>query len=189
MGWLRRGGHAPLAGGRSLTWSVAEGRRGTRWREVTTDRDAVRRAVLLEVSPAGRVTRLEIAGAAGLLTLHPEVDETALHGNVVTPEGIRHLALAWSAEHVILIAGSRVASAVGVGAAGGRALAVGETRDVAVVAVGDDLVPRAGHGILARTDHRSWAWRSDTASPADTVRFAADGGLDVDDGASWALED
>ena len=30
---------------------------------------------------------------AGLLTLHPEPDETAMHGNVVGPDGVRHLAL------------------------------------------------------------------------------------------------
>ena len=46
----------------------------------------------LEVAPNGRVTRLELTTGAGLLTLHPEPDESALHGNVVTPTGIRHLA-------------------------------------------------------------------------------------------------
>ena len=41
------------------------------------------RVTLLETTKADRLSRLEIAGAAGLLTLHPEPDDSALHGNLV----------------------------------------------------------------------------------------------------------
>ena len=90
---IRAGGRAVLPTGATVVWSVAEGLRGRRWRELVTVGGSFRRSMLLEASPAGRVTRLELSTAAGLLTLHPDADSRELHGNVVTPTGIRHLAL------------------------------------------------------------------------------------------------
>lgn len=66
--------------------------------------------LLLEVDSAGRWTRLELATSGGLLTLHPEPDESAVHGNVVTPSGVRPLALPWSAAHRLLLPGDPVAT-------------------------------------------------------------------------------
>lgn len=119
MARLRLGGCGVGLDGEQLVWSVAEGARGGRWREVASLGGAVRRSVLLEISPAGRVTRLELATAAGLLTLHPEPDESALHGNVVTTDGIRHVALAWSPDHHLLVLASPAAAAVIVRAVAG----------------------------------------------------------------------
>jgi hypothetical protein len=190
MGWRRRGGHAPAAGGGSVVWSMAEGRHGTRWREATTSPAGdLLRSLLLEVSPVGRVTRLEVAASAGLLTLHPEPDESALHGNLVTPDGIRHLSLAWSPAHVLLVSGSPVGSAVGVGAADGGSLELGASRDVDVVVVTDGLVPLAGRGALLRTAERRWTWQPAGAAPAVLVELADDGEPVLAAGTSWALED
>ena len=60
---------------------------------------------MLEVDAEGRPTRLELSGAAGLLTLHPSADQRELHGNVVTPDGIRHLRFDWSRDHEFIVEG------------------------------------------------------------------------------------
>ena len=85
--WLRQAGHGRAPDGSIVTWSVAEGRRGRRWREVVRAGEGIRSSLLLELDPDGRFSHLELSTAAGLLTLHPEPDGT-LHGNAVTAEGI-----------------------------------------------------------------------------------------------------
>jgi len=106
--WLRRAGHGRDAMGALVTWSVAEGRRGRRWREVVADGEAVRSSLLLELDADGRFSHLELSTAAGLLTLHPEADGT-LHGNAVTADGIRHVAgLAWDRDRAISVRGSAI---------------------------------------------------------------------------------
>ncbi len=110
--WLRRAGRLDLGGGETVLWSVAEGRRGRRWRSLRLDADGhVISDLLLELDPTGSWTRLELATAAGILTLHPEPDERATHGNVVTPSGVRHLALEWGRDHRLVIEGEPVAVA------------------------------------------------------------------------------
>jgi hypothetical protein len=110
---LRRGGTGSAADGSRVVWSVAEGRRGLRWREVRTDpaTAAVLSSLLLETDPDGRFTHAELSTAAGLLTLHPEGDGT-LHGNVVSADGVRHLrGLPWHPDGTLHVAGSAVAAA------------------------------------------------------------------------------
>jgi hypothetical protein len=69
-------------------------------------------SLLLELDPDGHFSHLELATAAGLLTLHPEPDGT-LHGNVVTADGISHVrGMPWTADGVIVVAGSAVCRAV-----------------------------------------------------------------------------
>ena len=97
-GWLRRAGRLLLGGGETVLWSVAEGRRGRRWRSARRDADGnLVSDLLLELDPVGRWTRLELATTAGILTLHPEPDDTAVHGNVVTAD------LAVTAEEAIVV--------------------------------------------------------------------------------------
>ena len=67
--------------------------------------------LLLEVDPDGRWTRLELATVRGILTLHPDLDGTAVHGNVVTPDGVVPLTFAWSPQHRLVVAGEPVAAA------------------------------------------------------------------------------
>ena len=112
MGWLRVAGTGQGPAGETVTWSLAEGSRGRRWREVVVRDGMVAHSLLLELDPDGRFAHLELSTPSGLLTLHPEGDGT-LHGNAVTAAGIRHVAgLAWAAHDVVLVAGSRVCAAV-----------------------------------------------------------------------------
>jgi hypothetical protein len=120
--WLRRGGSGYQADGSLVVWSVAEGRRGRRWREVAVAGDAIRSSLLLELDPDGRFNHLELATAAGLLTLHPEADAT-LHGNSVTSSGIRPVAgLEWDRDGAIWLSGSSICVAAGRRRDGSRAV-------------------------------------------------------------------
>jgi hypothetical protein len=127
-GWLRRAGHGRAPDGSIITWSVAEGSRGRRWREVVRagEGSGIRSSLLLELDRDGRFSHLELSTAAGLLTLHPEGDGT-LHGNAVTADGVRHVVgLPWDAETVVLLEGSTVcAAAAGSGPAGRGSLHIG----------------------------------------------------------------
>jgi len=148
--WLRRAGRLDAGGGETVLWSVAEGGRGRRWRSLRLDADGRPRSdLLLEVDPVGRWTRLELATAAGILTLHPEPDERSVHGNVVTPSGVRHLALRWGSGHRLVVddepvVGVALAVATPAGAGPGIVVTTGlavEVRDDIVVPTGtaDDL--------------------------------------------------
>ena len=111
--WLRRAGTGRDADGGWVTWSVAEGRRGRRWREVVVADGGVRSSLLLELDADGRFSHLELSTAAGLLTLHPEEDGT-LHGNAVTADGVRHVAeWLWERDRAIWLRGSAICLAAG----------------------------------------------------------------------------
>jgi hypothetical protein len=111
--WLRRAGRG-RRGDDWVIWSVSEGSRGRRWREVVYSGDRVFSALLLETHPTGTFAHLELATASGLLTLHPEGDGT-LHGNVVASTGIEHvIGLAWSHANVILVSGSPISEAAAI---------------------------------------------------------------------------
>ena len=138
MAYLRRAGAGTLADGAELVWSVADGRRGRRWRAVATLDGSVTHALLLEVDLAGRPSRLELATPAGLLTLHPEEGSGRLHGNVVTPGGMRHVALPLGDDHGLEVEGRPIAAAVTAHRLA-RSTAVGEGRPVEVVLIGPDL--------------------------------------------------
>jgi hypothetical protein len=106
--WLRRAGRGRDAEGWWVVWSIAEGSRGRRWREVRHRDGAVAHSLLLETDPDGRFSHLELSTASGLLTLHPEPDGT-LHGNVVTLDGIEHIrGLAWTPDSVVIVEGSTI---------------------------------------------------------------------------------
>jgi len=165
---LRLGGRATLPDGDEVIWSVADGRRGRRWRAETIRAGSIVGSLLLELDVDGRPSRLELATANGLLTLHPE-STGALHGNAVTPDGIRHLAFDWSDEHELEIEGSVIARAV---TASRLAVAtpVGEGRSVPVVAIGLDLAVRTGERHYHRLDATTWRVGGD----GDPERFAVD---------------
>lgn len=102
--YLRVGGRFEDGEGATVLWSVAEGSRGRRWRWARTAADGSALSALLETGRDGRAERLEVAGAAGLLVLHPERGPDGVaadaHGNVVAPDGVRPLAFAWGPGHV-----------------------------------------------------------------------------------------
>jgi hypothetical protein len=117
-GLVRLGGRGTLRDGSRVVWSVAEGRRGRRWREVHTAADgAVISSLLLETDADGRFSHTELSTAAGLLTLHPESDGT-LHGNLVTDAGVNHVrGVPWDPDGAVLLLESLVAAAVAAAAA------------------------------------------------------------------------
>ena len=88
----RKAGWGTASDGSLVTWTVSEGRRGRRWREVIARDGAVVHALLLETDPDGRFSHMELARADGLWTFHPEADGT-LHGNHVgSGSGVGHIA-------------------------------------------------------------------------------------------------
>jgi hypothetical protein len=110
---LRVAGWGTLDDGSTMTWTIAEGRRGRRWREVIARDHAVGHALLLETDAAGRFSHLELARSDGLWTFHPEPDGT-LHGNHVDPRGavVRHVeGMPFGADDLLVIEGSPLAAA------------------------------------------------------------------------------
>ena len=111
---LRFGGRGQGVDGGSVVWSVAEGSRGRRWREVRNTGHAVASSLLLETDAAGRFAHLELSTPSGLLTLHPEGDGT-LHGHAIVSDGIEHVeGLRWDADGLALLEGSTVCRAVAI---------------------------------------------------------------------------
>jgi hypothetical protein len=151
---VRRAGRATLEDGTDIVWSVADGRLGRRWRAMTSRSGSVVEALLLEIDADGRPTRLELTTAAGLLTLHPE-PSGSLHGNVVTPVGMRHLTFAWSDEHELAIDRSPIAAAITARRLAST-VAVGEGREVRVVDVARDLSVREGARRYVRVAESGW---------------------------------
>lgn len=179
---MRRAGTGRTAEGRLAWWSVAEGRRGRRWRETVVEGGGIRHSLLLETDPRGRFTHLELSTPAGLLTLHPEGDGT-LHGNAIEVAGVRHVGgLPWDAEGVVLLDGSPVSLVAAVHGrvihrgGGGfdlRALRI----DLALsLSLGDELVNPVGDR----------AWRFEGLG--STIRVDADGLPVLADGTTWPLE-
>ena len=109
---LRRAGSGTLVDGSVVTWSVAEGERGRRWRWTVSTAAGLLHTGLIELDAAGRFARLELETGEGMLTLHPEVDRRTAHGNVVRVGGVEPVAVAWSADDAIAIDGDPFGSAV-----------------------------------------------------------------------------
>lgn len=186
---MRRAGSGLLPGGRRLTWTVADGRRGRRWRAITTSADGrLAESLLLETAPDGTFRRLELATPAGLLTLHPDEAGEALHGNVVRPAGVEHVALPWSPGHAVLAGGSAVTGAVAALALS-ASVGVGEGRAVRAVEVGDGLAIRRATWRAARVGDRRWRLLAADGGAAVAVELDGDGipsGLGEELG--WPLE-
>lgn len=187
---LRLGGRVALPSGEVVVWSVADGRRGRRWRESVT-RDGVQiRSVLFETDRSGRVERLEMASDAGLLTLHPDADDSTLHGNVVTSDGIRHLTFAWGTADSLFVVGSPAAAAIALGRLV-QTTATGTTERVSTIRVDTRLEPNPFAWDVSRVDERTWRLveASDAPSPEErTVRLDEDGLVDLPGGERWPLE-
>ncbi len=183
---VRRGGRGRLPDGGLLTWSVAEGGRGRRWRATLVRGEWLVCSMLLETDLGGRPARLEVDAAAGLLTLHPGENERALHGNVVTPAGVRHLAFAWSPVHELVVTDVPLVAMAAL-ARLGRDVAIGEGREVAAVVIGPDLRAESASWRVDRVGDGSWR----TSDPGGVRELAVDhDGLPagLDDAETWPLE-
>ena len=131
---VRRAGAGRFVDGTDVVWSVAEGQKGRRWREVRTRDGVVVSSLLLETFPDGRFAHLELTTAAGLLTLHPEGDGT-IHGNVVRAAGVEHIVgIPWPDSALLIVHGSptALAAAAWLVRGGGEQPAEGERPIVAV---------------------------------------------------------
>ncbi len=183
---VRRGGRATLSDEVELMWSVADGRRGRRWRAATIRAGVLASSMLLEVGVDGRPTRLELTTSAGLLTLHPE-STGSLHGNAVTEGGVRHLTFDWGDDHGLEIDGLPIPSAVTASRLAAR-IPVGEGTTVPVVRIaGDDLTVHVTKRRYRRLDGTTWRIEGDGREET----LAIDGrGLPVWPGVAgeWPLE-
>ena len=181
--WLRRAGHGRLADGADITWSIAEGRRGRRWREVRVEGEAVISSLLFETAPDRRFSHLELSTAAGLLTLHPEADET-LHGNVVTAEGLRHVrGLAWPPDGVILLESSPITIAAAAHALW-ASLGPGLAGSVEGLVIGRDLGLARRSIEVRQLEAGRWAVHG-----SDPLAVSEAGMPLLPDGLDWPLEE
>ena len=142
-----------------MTWSIAEGRRGRRWREAVRRRnvDGLRHSLLLEIDADGRFAHLELSTTEGLLTLHPEADGT-LHGNRVTSRGVEHVrGLAWAADAIVLVDGSPVSRFAAVPSLA-RTIEPGGAGSVLVLRIPRDLTLLIATEEIRRTDARRWTF-------------------------------
>lgn len=187
MAPIRRGGRAATLGGDQLLWSEAEGARGTRWREALVREGALVRSLMLEVSTAGRPTRLEITAPTGLLTLHPEPDESALQGNVVGADGIQHLVFEWSTEHELLIFGSPASATITLRRLAGT-LVAGAARDLDVLRIDDDLDPQPARWHVERIAGHAWHLRDRDGTDERRLTVDDDGRPLLTDSVTWPLE-
>lgn len=186
--WLRLAGRGRLPDGSTLVWSVAEGGRGRRWRAATLSAaGAVVRAVLVEVGLDGRPARLEVSSAAGMLTLHPERDGRSAHGNVVAANGVRPVALPWSTEHEIVVAGTPLGELVALHRLAAR-VGVGEGVELPVLVIGEDLAVREERRVMRRMTATRWTIDD---GGADATIDVDERGIPVglDDAAEWPLEE
>ena len=187
MGRVRRGGRGRTPFGDVITWSQAEGERGTRWREGIERDGGLVRALLLEASPDGRPTRLEMTTQAGLLTMHPEPDESAIHGNVVSAHGVRHLAFDWSPEHELLVVGSPASASSALLRAAPRVI-VGASIVLDVLQIDDLLDPLPGRWQVERVGSYDWRLRDTIGDEERRVTVADDGRPVLLDELSWPME-
>jgi hypothetical protein len=132
-GWGR------AADGSTVTWTVAEGSKGRRWREVVAVGGATVHALLFETDRDRRFSHLELARVDGLWTFHPEPDGT-LHGNHVRPaDGAVEHVRGWrfGPDDALVVEGSPIALAALVWAHATE-VAPGITACVAAVVIGSD---------------------------------------------------
>jgi hypothetical protein len=141
--------------------------------------------LLLEVAADGRPRRLELAGRAGLLTLHPEPDFGAAHGNVVGTDGVRPLAFPWTATTAFFVRGLPIGELV-------TARRLREEVEVGEEAAISGLEIDPG-SLSVRPLSRSFRRESEARWSIDgarTVEIDADGApMGLADADSWPLEE
>jgi len=184
--YLRLAGTFRLTDGATLTWTVADGSRGRRWRATSVVDGHVTHALLLEVDTAGRPSRLELATPTGLLTLHPEAGGTALHGNIVSLGGVQPVVFDWSPDHALSVDGRPIGDAVTAQRIT-ESTRVGELRSVPVVAIGPDLTLREATFVFEPVRFRIWRI---TDEAGDRMLRLDDRGIPAGfaDASEWPLE-
>ena len=172
---LREAGWGTAPDGSLVTWTVSEGRRGRRWREVIARGGAVVHALLLETHPDGRFSHMELARADGLWTFHPEGDGT-LHGNHVggSEAGVQHVeGWRFGPDEALVLEGSPIGNAAVVDRWRGS-VAVGGTVVIGGVVIGQDGVLRREEALtIARSSVGGWRVAGGTPFELDDAGLPA----------------
>ena len=159
---LRRAGSGRAPDGALVTWSVAEGGRGRRWRWVVTAAGGdVRHAGLIELDTTGRFARLELASGAGMLTLHPAGDGRTAHGNVVRADAVDPLEVAWPDAVGLSIAGDAFGSALVPGASAGEGWTVTAALSLRWAAHAESGLSVDDRAVPILVDAHEWALETD----------------------------
>lgn len=153
----RVAGHERDSRNRDVVWTAADGRNGRRWRELAVDPAGHARTLLLETDSQGGWQRLEISGADGLLTLHPEGDGS-IHGNIASRTGVRHLALGKLKPPRIDVPGSLVVEAALCWSLS-RQMRLGESRVVTVASVAEPVSIALAEVTVERRTTATWELR------------------------------
>ena len=124
-----------------------------------------------------------------MLTLHPDGSRRSLHGNVVTPDGVRHLSLPWSAEHGLEIDGRPLATAVTAHRLAGS-MTVGEGRMIPVVLVTADLMVSEATRRFVRLGESEWRIEAEIGTAGASTLTVDERGIPggLGDGREWPLE-
>lgn len=181
---LRFGGRGQGADGASVVWSVAEGSRGRRWREIrnTPGGHGIASSLLLETSAAGRFTHLELSTPSGLLTLHPETDGT-LHGHAIVSDGVEHVeGLAWDSDGIVLLEGSTVCR-VAAAAILADAVAIGTSKAHLAAVLPPTLWFEVKPVRVERIDATTWRFIAEEPFAVDRLGLPALRGGEI-----WPLE-
>jgi hypothetical protein len=184
-GPLRVAGWGTLADGAAITWTIAEGRRGRRWREVVARDAGVGHSLLLETDAERRFSHLELARADGLWTFHPEPDGT-LHGNHVDAAGreVRHVVgMPFGPDDLLVVKGSALGDAA-VAWRLSTTVVEGSSADVAAVVLGTRGMIEAVPAVRVERIAAS-RWRIGGGEPFE---IDADGGPVLGDGVTRPLE-
>ncbi|HET7702614.1 MAG TPA: hypothetical protein VFK35_04390 [Candidatus Limnocylindrales bacterium] len=180
---LRVGGRGTGPGGASVIWSVAEGSRGRRWREVRKAGEGIAHSLLLETGPEGRFAHLELSTPSGLLTLHPEGDGT-LHGHAVVSDGVEHVrGMRWEPDAVPLLDGSTICRMAAIALFDPVIAAASSTARLAVV-IPATLRLEVKPVRIERIEDRTWRFGAENPFSVDRRGLAVLAG-----GETWALED
>jgi hypothetical protein len=153
---LRRAGRGRLPDGAHVTWSVADGSRGRRWRWTLADVGSFVHSGLIELDGQAQFARLELATRHGMLTLHPEPDGRSINGNAVSATGVRGLAYAWHPGASLAIAADAFATTI-LATGEGTATLIVEPR-LAIVEGGiAHRLPVDQRGVPLLIDAEEWA--------------------------------
>lgn len=185
--WVRVAGAVPLTEATILHWSVAEGRRGRRWREAVIRDGRLLAARLVELDPEGRFQRLEEVSGSGMLTLHPGDDGQLAEGNVVETGGVRALRFPWGTGHRIFVVDSIAVAALAARDMAGE-IALGASGVSRVLFVDRDLSIREETLRVERTAERSWRLAVAGASVELALVLDPDGLPDLPGTERWPLE-
>lgn len=181
--WLRRAGHGQMPDGSTVTWSIAEGRRGRRWREVRVGAGGPISSLLLETDSGGQFSHLELSTAAGLLTLHPEAEGT-IHGNAVGAAGVRHvIGLPWLPEGVVLLEGSAITTAAAASLVRGSIVEATSSTTEALL-IGLDLSVERRQTRFDRLPYGTWQFEG-----RDAMGVGVDGVPSLLAAEDWPLEE